>query len=168
MPDDFVPFVLAESDGELFGLLFQVGAFLFLLGIGYFVGRAREKRHLRQLDLDEAALSSILVTDIKRLPAGMTASEGTLVAGTTVVALDYFKIIAGQLRNLFGGEVRGFTTLVTRAKREAIVRMLRQAQNMGADAVFNVRIETMTVGGKEQGKPGGVECLAYGTALKLS
>ena len=54
-----------------------------------------------------------------------------------------------------------------RARREAVVRMLRQAQEHGANVVWNVRIETSTIQGKQKGKSAGVEVMAYGTAMKV-
>ena len=54
-----------------------------------------------------------------------------------------------------------------RARRQALVRMLRQAQQFGANVVWNVRIETSTIQGKQEGKSGGVEVMAYGTAMKV-
>jgi len=89
------------------------------------------------------------------------------VTGSAVVATDYFKVFASSLQNLFGGEMREYETLVTRARREALVRMLDEAHRKGANAIYNVRLETSTVGGQQQKKSGGVEVLAYGTALKF-
>ncbi len=54
--------------------------------------------------------------------------------GSVVIATDYFKVFAAGLRNLFGGEMKTYRTLMGRARREAIVRMLEQAQELGGDA----------------------------------
>jgi len=62
--------------------------------------------------------------------------------------------------------VRGYEALVERSRREAIVRMLREAQAAGANVIWNVRLETATIQGKQQGKSGGIEVLAYGTAMR--
>lgn len=137
-----------------------------LLILGLLVGRTVESSHYRRLAAREQALSRIVVSNLKRLPANWQASDATLVTGEAVIATDYFKVFVASLRNLFGGRVRSYETLVERARREAIVRMLQQAQAAGANVVWNVRVETATIQGKQQGKSGGIEILAYGTAMK--
>ena len=134
---------------------------------GFVIGRIVETNHLKRLDADERDLSSIRMSDLARLPTHWRAAAPALVTGTAVVATDYFKVVAASLRNLFGGGVRSYETLVSRARREAIVRMLREARSHGANVVWNVRIETATIQGKQQGKSGGVEVIAYGTALHV-
>jgi len=148
------------------GLLY-LGAPLLMLILGLVVGGAIESAHFRRLGVAEEALSGIAMSDMKRLPPNWQASEAVLVTGETVIATDYFKVFSASLRNLFGGRVRTYETLVERARREAIVRMLKQAQAAGANVVWNVRIETATIQGKQQGKSGGIEVMAYGTAMKV-
>jgi uncharacterized protein YbjQ (UPF0145 family) len=90
----------------------------------------------------------------------------SLVAGQAVIGTDYFIIMVGALRKLFGGSMREYETLIDRARRESTLRMIEEASAGGANAVINIRYETTTIGGK--GRPGGVEILAYGTAIVLS
>lgn len=132
------------------------------------IGSAVESSHFRRLAAREQALSGIMLSNLKRLPPNWRATDAAMVAGEAVIATDYFKVFAASLRNLFGGRVRSYETLVERARREAIVRMLEQARAAGANVVWNVRIETTTIQGKQRGKSGGVEVLAYGTALVVS
>ena len=66
-------------------------------------------------------------------------------------------IMAG-LKNLVGGELKGYTELLTEARREAVERMLAQAEQLGANAVLNVRFSTSAV------TAGAAEIYAYGTA----
>jgi len=153
---------------ELLDFFFQIGFVLFLLALGFGVGRHREKKHLRQLDSKEEELRGIGITNRKRLPRGAEAACRGLVTGSVVIATDYFKVFASSLRNLFGGEMRTLGTLVTRARREALVRMMTEAGKLGANAVINVRLETSTIGGQQQKKSGGIEVLAYGTALRVT
>ncbi|OHB70892.1 MAG: hypothetical protein A2V70_02490 [Planctomycetes bacterium RBG_13_63_9] len=153
--------------GEAVSFLLYVGTPAVLLILGLVVGSSIEAAHFRRLVVREEALSHIVLSNLKRLPANWDASEGMLVTGEAVVATDYFKVFVAALRNLFGGRIRGYETLVERARREAIVRMLQQAQSIGANVVWCVRLETATIQGKQQGKSGGVEVLAYGTALKV-
>lgn len=147
--------------------LFYLGLTVVLLALGLVIGGAAEAAHLRRLGVRERALAHIVVSDMRRLPANWEAVDGVLVSGEAVIATDYFKVFVASLRNLFGGRVRSYETLVERARREAIVRMLQQAQAAGANVVWSVRIETSTIQGKQQGKSGGIEVLAYGTALKV-
>lgn len=141
--------------------------FAALLAAGLVVGKAREVAHFRRLEAEEQMLSDILLSDMKRLPDGFQATEGQLVSGSAVIATDYFKVFAATLRNLFGGYIKSYDPLLQRARREAMVRMLHEARAWGANAVWNVRLETATIQGQQAGKSGGVEALAYGTALKL-
>ena len=148
-------------------IIFYFGVPLALLILGLVVGGAVEASHLRRLDRQEHALSQIVVSDLRWLPPNWRASDGVLVTGEAVIATDYFKVFVANLRNLFGGRIRNYETLVARARREAIVRMLKQARAVGANVVWSVRIETATIQGKQQGKSGGVEVLAYGTAMRV-
>ena len=60
-----------------------------------------------------------------------------------------------------------YTGMCSDARRIALVRMLQEAEQLDADAVYNVRFETSTVNSGEKRKSsGGVELIAYGTAVK--
>jgi len=153
---------------ETASVLVGAGVPVILLLIVYLIGRAAESSHLARLDNDERELADIVMSDLKRLPDNWRATDLHLVTGVAVIATDYFKVFAASLRNIVGGRVWSFETLVSRARREAIVRMLREARDAGANAVWTVRIETATIQGKRQGKSGGVEVMAYGTAMKVT
>jgi len=151
---------------DIIELLINLGFFAFLLGLGYFVGSAVEKKHLAHLAKREAELKDIAVSNLRTLPPNWTATDARLVAGVCVIATDYFKTIASSLRNLFGGRVRSLETLVERSRRQAVIRMLEEARAAGANVVWNVRIDTMTIG-NTKGKPSAVEVLASGTAFRV-
>ena len=82
-----------------------------------------------------------------------------LVQGNTVRAKHAGRDIAAGLKNLVGGELKGYTELLTESRREAIQRMLSQAEQLGANAVVNVRFTTSAV------TSGAAELYAYGTAV---
>ena len=82
-----------------------------------------------------------------------------LVQGNTVRAKHAGRDIAAGLKNLVGGELKGYTELLTEARRQAMERMLAQAQQLGANAVVNVRFTTSAV------TSGAAELYAYGTAV---
>ncbi len=137
-----------------------------LLGLGYLIGHLQEQRHLKSLVKREAALAHIVVTDLKRMPADAVLTAVSLVMGEAVIATDYFKSFAVRLRNLVGGEMKSMQSLVERARREAILRMLEQANRAGATEVHNVRLETSNIRSARAGAKGAisVEMLAFGTA----
>jgi len=153
---------------EFLDLIIQIGIVLFFLALGYGVGHRREKKHIEYLDAKEREFQGIGIISHKRLRVDGRVECRGIVTGCVVIATDYFKVFASALRNLFGGELRSFETLVARARREAIVRMLAEAKELGANAIINVRLETSTIGGQQKKKSGGVEVLVYGTALYVA
>ena len=140
---------------------------IVLLVLGFTVGGLVERAHFKRLAVREAALSHMLVTDLRTLPAGCGPPCG-MVTGEVVIASDYFKTFAAALRKLVGGELRTFETLMERARREAMVRMLEAAHQQGANAVVNVRFATSNIGSMRRKKAAAmVEMYAYGTALRI-
>lgn len=142
--------------------------FLALLGIGLIFGRANERRHLKRLQEQEAQFAHIKVYTLKSVPKHMAAeleAGGIIVSGSVVIAIDYFKRIIAGLKMLIGGNLGSYESLVARARREAILRMQKHADSLGADIIFNARIEFSIIG--QQPKSSGAELLAYGTAVKL-
>jgi len=146
-------------------LIFQLGIPIGFLLLGLIAGKCIEMRHFKALDEREGALQDITICNLRNIPEDVHVSNTLLVCGGVVIATDYFKVFAAQLRNLFGGEIKTYQSLMTRARREALVRMLEDAKVAGADSVWNVRFETSTIQGKQKKKAGGVEVLAYGTAV---
>ena len=61
--------------------------------------------------------------------------------------------------------MKNYEILLTRARRESILRMQIEAKSFGAQKIINIRFETSTISGK--GKAGGVEIIGYGTALRF-
>lgn len=143
----------------------QIAITLVLLSLGYFFGRHAEKKHYKSIIEREQAMNALPAMASRFPPAG-EKFEQTLVAGSVVIANDYFKTFAAGLRNLFGGKVSSYETLLDRARREAILRMKEQAQAIQADYVFNVKYETASISKGKRNKMPMIEVLAYGTALK--
>ena len=85
-----------------------------------------------------------------------------LVKGSTVRAKHIGSDIVASLRNLVGGEVKEYASLLSGAREQAIDRMLSEARLMGADAVIGMRLETSTI------TQAASEVVAYGTAVKLA
>lgn len=139
---------------------------VLLILAGLIIGKVVELHHFRRLDEAEQQYRDMIMTNLKTVPPQFAAAESFLVMGAAVIATDYFKVFAAGLRTLFGGEIKSYATLMERARRQAVVRMLQQAKEQGARVVWNVRYETSTTQGQQQKKPGGVEILVYGTAFK--
>jgi len=141
---------------------------IFLIG-GYAIGKTVENRHFRDLERREEIYKRIVRMTTKRIPSNWHANDPILVQGQAVIGSDYFKTFASQIRNLFGGRVRSLETLMERARREAMLRMLEEAREHGANAVINIREETSTIG-RGYGRQGlaSAEIFVYGTALKVS
>lgn len=139
-------------------------AFLLLLGLA--VGTLVERMHFRSLARREAALSYVVVTNTKAIPAGSTRESCGLVVGEVVIAADYFKTFLARFRKMVGGNVRTYETLMERARREAILRMQESAVSMGANRVINVRLASSDIGGmRRRRRAAMVEIYAYGTAI---
>ena len=139
--------------------------FLLLLGLGYSAGTWAEKRHYKSIKEREKALIRIPAVTMKTvdIPEERIRSAH-LVYGSAVISVDYFKRILAGLRNIFGGTVTSYESLIDRARREAMLRMKEMAGD--ADIIVNVRIETAAIGKQSQRKNiACLEAIAYGTAL---
>jgi uncharacterized protein YbjQ (UPF0145 family) len=145
----------------------QLIIFLILIALGYSVGTMAEKKHYKSIERREQAfLHMPAVTLGKTAVDETTVLKAELVAGSAVIAIDYFKRFLAGLRNIVGGNLKSYESLIDRARREAILRMKEQAGE--AAVIVNVRIETSTIGkSKRKQKSTCVEAIAYGTALTL-
>ncbi|WP_430459858.1 YbjQ family protein [Thalassolituus sp. LLYu03] len=143
----------------------QLVVFLVLLALGYSFGRLAESRHYRSIHAREDAMRHLLVLPDRMPPLDFSQHDSTLVTGSVVISVDYFKTVAAGLRGIFGGRVGAYESLLDRARREAILRMQEEALALGADAVFNLKFETSRIGQNAGKGLGSVEVLAYGTAL---
>ena len=151
------------------GPLFQLTIILFLIGLGWLAGSRTEKRHLARLDRREKNNGPFLVSQLKNYPAYVVGNlPPRLIVAETVVASDYFKTFLAGLRRLFGGEVRSFQSLLSRARRESTQRVVEQARALGYNAICNLRVESADVGGSTGSKKGAamVAIIASATAYQ--
>ena len=148
-------------------ILLNLIIFLILLALGYFAGTHAEKKHYQSIEKREDEYLNLLAVTLKN--PGVDDSrvvQAELVYGSVVISIDYFKRLLAALRNIFGGRVEAYESLIDRARREAILRMKETAQ--GSDMIVNVRVETSSIGKSTNKKSvGGIEVVAYGTALTL-
>lgn len=146
----------------------QLIIFVVFITLGYTAGTIAEKRHYKSIKKRERAfLKRPVITLGKNIRPKREVRKSQLVYGSAVISVDYFKRFLAGLRNLFGGRVKSYESLVDRARREAVLRM--QAMAGGADIILNVRIETSTIGRSADRRKslGSIEALAYGTAVTL-
>ena len=139
---------------ELFDLIY----FCALIAVGYSVGTAIEKSHYREIRSRESGTLQLPVVCGEEYEENREIAESRLVYGSVVISTDYFRLIVAGLRNLLGGEVSAYETLLDRGRREALLRMKGNA--IGADIILNMRVETCQIS-----RLGVVEVLAYGTAV---
>ena len=107
----------------------------------------------------ESAVSKIIAVTSDLLPTKeITAVLGT-ARGSTVRAKHVGRDIAAGLKNIVGGEIVGYTEMMTEAREEAIYRMKLDAIRLGANAVIAFRFASATI------DAGSAEVTAYGTAV---
>ncbi len=146
--------------------MYGLGLFLFLLTMGYLIGQYLEKRHYRSIIHREEAMRRIPVFATRHLPEDLEpGTKTTLVIGSVVISVDYFKRFLAGLRALVGGRIKSYESLIDRARREAILRAQDQARRKGASMVFNLKLETASISKGAKDTVGSVEVLAYATAI---
>lgn len=154
---------------DLIQTILGIVTFLVLLGVGYFAGTYIEKKHFREIQERERALLWLPAVAMKNVTLDHEIVDSKLVCGSVVISVDYFKRFLAKLRNFFGGEIKSYSSLLDRARREALLRMKEQATD--CDIIVNVRLETSTIGAGETSQSKNplscVELYAYGTALKV-
>ncbi|MEO0541140.1 MAG: heavy metal-binding domain-containing protein [Cyanobacteria bacterium P01_A01_bin.105] len=144
----------------------EILVFLILLGIGYFVGDHFEKKHYADIKKREKKTLHVPIMSWGCKQDMPYAHEAQLFTGSIVVANDYFKTFSASLRNLVGGRVTVYETLLDRGRREAMLRMKEEAMAWGASQIVNVRFETANIAGQTQGGMGVVEVMVYGTGIR--
>ena len=103
----------------------------------------------------------MILTTLEGVPGKTIVKHFGLVQGSTVRAKHVGKDIMAGLKNLVGGELRGYTELLQEARKEAVHRMMQQASQLGANAIVNIRFATSSV------TQGAAELFAYGTAVRV-
>ncbi|PIR41559.1 MAG: hypothetical protein COV31_00415 [Candidatus Yanofskybacteria bacterium CG10_big_fil_rev_8_21_14_0_10_46_23] len=104
----------------------------------------------------------MIMTTTESIPGREVTQILGVVRGNTIRAKHLGKDIMAGLRNLVGGEIKEYVQALTEAREQAIERMAAQANDLGADAVINIRFATSQI------MTGAAELLAYGTAVKLN
>ncbi len=103
----------------------------------------------------------MILSNTETVPGKTIVEFSGVVSGNTVRAKHVGRDIMAGLKNIVGGELKGYTELLQESRKEAQERMVEQARSMGANAVVNVRFATSSVA------QGAAELFAYGTAVKV-
>jgi uncharacterized protein YbjQ (UPF0145 family) len=105
---------------------------------------------------------NMLITNIETVPGKKVVEHFGLVSGSTIRAKHIGRDFMAGLKNLVGGELKGYTQLLQESRQQAMDRMVAEARLMGANAIVNVRFSTSSVA------QGAAELYAYGTAVRVA
>jgi len=103
----------------------------------------------------------MFLTNTENIPGKTIKICHGVVSGSTVRAKHLGRDLMAGLKNVFGGELKGYTELLGESRDQAIERMKSQASQMGANAIVNVRFSTSSVAA------GAAEIYVYGTAVTV-
>jgi uncharacterized protein YbjQ (UPF0145 family) len=103
----------------------------------------------------------MILTNIETVPGKKVVKHFGIVSGSTVRAKHVGRDIMASLKNIVGGELKGYTELLQESRNEATRRMMEQAKSLGANAIVNVRFATSSVA------QGASELYVYGTAVSV-
>lgn len=103
----------------------------------------------------------MILTNVESVPGRRIVEHYGLVSGSTVRSKHFGRDFMAGLKNIVGGELKGYTELLEESRKEAVSRMVAMAKALGANAVVNVRFSTSSVAA------GAAELYAYGTAVRL-
>jgi len=104
----------------------------------------------------------MIITTTENIPNKEIVAILGIARGSTVRARNIGKDIFAGLKNIVGGEIDEYTQLQAESREQALQRMAKDAERLGADAIIGFRLESAMV------MQGAAEILAYGTAVKIS
>lgn len=111
--------------------------------------------------MDPGSAQGITLSNTETIPGRRIVEFYGVVTGNTVRAKHIGRDLMAGLKNIVGGELKGYTELLQDSRNEATKRMIDQAKSMGANAVVNVRFATSSIA------QGAAELFAYGTAVRV-
>ncbi|MEA3231882.1 MAG: YbjQ family protein [Thermodesulfobacteriota bacterium] len=104
----------------------------------------------------------MIVTNIETVPGKTITDHFGMVSGNTIRAKHIGRDIMASLKNIVGGELKGYTRLLQESRDQATARMIDQAEQLGANAIVNVRYSTSSI------TQGAAELYVYGTAVRVA
>lgn len=162
-----IPWHMMITDDPVIPWWLRIAVFCFLGGILLVLltvvfEQMKDKASQEELLVDEFKPRSILLLNSTEVPGQKITEILGLVQGHTIFAIWIGKDLSAIVRLILGGELTEYTEMMGRARKVATNRMITEAEEMGADAIINLRYMTTSVVGSA------AELLAYGTAVKLN
>ena len=111
--------------------------------------------------MDVGQIQGVTLSNTESIPGRRIVEFFGVVTGNTVRAKHIGRDIMAGLKNVVGGELKGYTELLQDSRTEATERMVAQAKSVGANAIVNVRFATSSIA------QGASELFAYGTAVRI-
>jgi uncharacterized protein YbjQ (UPF0145 family) len=146
-------------------IVLQLGIPILLIVVGYSMGRNAERKHFASIRKREFQFQNLPAVPTKQWDTDREVAHAWLVTGTVVVSTDYFKRLLAGLRNIVGGRMRSYESLLDRARREALLRLKKSCPQ--AHIIVNLRFETSAIASaNRQGGVSAVELVVYGTAIR--
>jgi uncharacterized protein YbjQ (UPF0145 family) len=119
-----------------------------MLGLAFFAGNRIARRHETLMAKRQQALGNIQISDTAvYLNPDLSAPTPMMLHSEVTLGIDHFRGFLGNLKNIFGGEVKSYQATLDRARREAILQIQEQAAAHGHNAVANLRIAYVDVSG---------------------
>lgn len=103
----------------------------------------------------------MILSTLEGIPGKKVVEHCGLVSGSSVRAKHIGRDIMAGLKNIIGGELKGYTELLQESREQATARMIEQAKQAGANAIISVRYSTASIA------QGAAEIFAYGTAVRV-
>ena len=161
-----LPWYVVISDDPVIPWWLRTAIFCLLGGIlVVLLTLALEQKKFKpvtDVSMQPVSETGVLLLNSEEVPSRKTSEVLGLVQGHTVFAIWLGKDLSAIARLILGGELTEYTEMMGKARQLATARMVEQANQMGADAIINVRYMTTSVVGSA------AELLVYGTAVKLS
>ncbi|KRO92001.1 MAG: heavy metal-binding domain-containing protein [Proteobacteria bacterium] len=104
----------------------------------------------------------MIYSTTETIPGRQIVESLGVVTGNVVQAKHIGRDIMAGLKSIVGGEIRGYTEMLNEARDIAVDRLVKSAEQKGADAVVGIRFSTSAI------MDGSSEILVFGTAVKLS
>ena len=104
----------------------------------------------------------MILTTTEKIPEKKIKEILGIARGSTVRARNIGRDIFASIKNIIGGELSEYTKLQAESREQALQRMIKDGERIGADAIINIRISTSVI------TQGAAEILAYGTAVKIN
>ena len=105
--------------------------------------------------------NKILVVTMNDIPGYEVVEVYGEVFGLLARSRNLVSTMGAGLKSIIGGEIGGYTKLLTDSRIEAIERMKEAAATQGANAIIAMRFDTSEMGSNMN------EVAAYGTAVKV-